>query len=118
MHTTPTPCPIQPWLERTCHHWIRTWQGVNFFKGLAKAKDKQFRRWVQSRRDEWHARRYVIDADCANFMEEAENYYKDKVKLREWMQLDEDEEQIVALQARHWCTHHKHEGPSDLGRAP
>jgi DNA-directed RNA polymerase delta subunit len=33
-------------------------------------------------------------------MEEAENYYKDKVQLREWMQLDEDEEQIVALQAR------------------
>jgi len=73
---------------------------VNFFKGLAKAKDKQFRRWVQGRRDEWHARRYVIDVDCANFMEEAENYYKDKVQLREWMQLDEDEEQIVALQAR------------------
>ena len=38
--------------------------------------------------------------DLTLFVEEAENYYKDNVQLREWMQLDEDEEQIVALQAR------------------
>ena len=73
---------------------------VNFFKGLAKAKDKAFRTWVQGRRDEWIARRYVIDANCANFMEEADNYYKDKVTLREWMALDEDQQTIVALKAQ------------------
>ena len=73
---------------------------VNFFKGLAKAKDKSFRNWVQTGRDEWIARRYVIDANCANFMEEADNYYKDKVTLREWMALDEDQKMIVALKAQ------------------
>ena len=73
---------------------------VNFFKGLAKAKDKKFRTWVQGRRDEWIARRYVIDANCANFMEEADNYYKDKVTLREWMALDDDQQTIVALKAQ------------------
>ena len=40
---------------------------VNFFKGLAKAKD---------------------------------NYYKDKVTLREWMALDDDQQTIVALKAQ------------------
>ena len=73
---------------------------VNFFKGLAKAKDRKFRTWVQGRRDEWIARRYVIDANCANFMEEADNYYKDKVTLREWMALDDDQQTIVALKAQ------------------
>ena len=73
---------------------------VNFFKGLAKAKDKVFRRWVQGPRDEWVARRYVIDADCSNFMEEADNYYKDMVTLGEWLQLDEDQATIVALKAQ------------------
>jgi len=73
---------------------------VNFFKGLAKAKDKSFRNWVQTGMDEWITRRYVIDANCANFMEEADNYYKDKVTLREWMALDEDQKMIVALKAQ------------------
>jgi len=71
-------------------------ESVNFFKGLAKAKDKAFR----TCRDEWISRRYVIDANCANFMEEADNYYKDKVTLREWMALDEDQQTIVALKAQ------------------
>ena len=33
-------------------------------------------------------------------MEEANNYYKDKVTLREWMALDEDQQTIVALKAQ------------------
>jgi hypothetical protein len=73
---------------------------VNLFKALAKAKDKVFRTRVQSWRDEWTSGKKTITQDCAAFMVEAENYYKDRVDLGEWLKLDDDQETIVALKAQ------------------
>ena len=73
---------------------------VNLFKALAKAKNKVFRTRVQSWRDEWTSGKKTITQDCAAFMVEAENYYKDRVDLGEWLKLDDDQETIVALKAQ------------------
>jgi len=73
---------------------------VNLFKALAKAKDKVFRTRVQSWRDEWTSGKKTITQDCAAFLVEAENYYKDRVDLGEWLKLDDDQETIVLLKAQ------------------
>ena len=73
---------------------------INLFKGLRKAKDKTFRNWLQRRYDDYKSKKDPIPADAREFMEEVENYYKDRVTEGEWGKLDEDEEQIIALKAQ------------------
>jgi hypothetical protein len=43
---------------------------------------------------------YQINPNCLDFMELAENRYKDAVLAKEWLQPDEDQQTILALQSK------------------
>mmetsp|Transcript_13677 Transcript_13677/g.19601 ORF Transcript_13677/g.19601 Transcript_13677/m.19601 type:complete len:127 (+) Transcript_13677:723-1103(+) len=68
---------------------------MNLFKGYMRAKDKVFRQWLQRQKDDYITRRTVINPNGLEFMEEVENYYKDRLRSGEWMKLDEDQETIL-----------------------
>ena len=73
---------------------------MNLFKGYRKAKDKIFRNWLQREFDDYITRRTVIHPNGLDFMEQVENYYKDRLNSGEWMKLDDEQEIILALKAQ------------------
>mmetsp|Transcript_17499 Transcript_17499/g.24913 ORF Transcript_17499/g.24913 Transcript_17499/m.24913 type:complete len:181 (-) Transcript_17499:526-1068(-) len=73
---------------------------MNLFKGYRKAKDKIFRNWLQREFDDYITRRTVIHPNGLDFMEQVENYYKDRLNSGEWMKLD-DEQEIILQRSPH-----------------
>jgi hypothetical protein len=73
---------------------------VNLFKGYRAVKDKRFLTWIQGIEDQWADRVLRFDNNGLQLMEKAENYYKDRVKKKLWLHLDEDQENIIALKAQ------------------
>ncbi len=73
---------------------------VNLFKGYREVKDKKFLTWIQNINDQWLDRVVVFQPDGLSLMERAENYYKDHLRQGIWLQLDEDQETIMALKAQ------------------
>jgi hypothetical protein len=73
---------------------------VYLFKGYRAVKDKCFLTWIQGIEDQWTDRILRFDANGLQLMEKAENYYKDRVKKKLWLHLDEDQETIIALKAQ------------------
>lgn len=73
---------------------------VNLFKGYRAVKDKRFLTWIQGIEDQWTDRVLRFDNNGLQLMEKAENYYKDRVKKKLWLHLDEDQETIIALKAQ------------------
>ena len=73
---------------------------MNLFKGYAKAKDKVFRQWLQRKKDDYITKKDLINPNGLDFMEQVENYYKDRLRSNEWMKLDEDQQTTLALKAQ------------------
>mmetsp|Transcript_9449 Transcript_9449/g.13675 ORF Transcript_9449/g.13675 Transcript_9449/m.13675 type:complete len:374 (-) Transcript_9449:831-1952(-) len=73
---------------------------MNLFKGYFKCRDNKFVRWLERIRDDYITRTVDIDPNGLAFMEQVENYYKDRLRTSEWMKLDEDQETILALKAQ------------------
>jgi hypothetical protein len=71
---------------------------INLWKGYARAKDKDFRQWIKQKKGEWFDHTFVVNPNGLDLMELAENHYKDSVKTKDWMKLDEDQQTILALQ--------------------
>jgi len=73
---------------------------VNLFNGYRECKDKCFRDWITRVEDDWIMRRLPLANDGLVLLELTENYYKDHQLRNLWMQLDEDQETILALKAQ------------------
>jgi hypothetical protein len=73
---------------------------INLFKGYAKAKDKDFKTWVKQKKGEWFDCTFAINPNGLDLMELTENHYKDAVKTKEWMKLDDDQQLKLALQTK------------------
>jgi len=73
---------------------------TNLFKGYAKSKDKTFREWIRIKKLAYFDNTFRIHPNCLDFMELAENHYKDAVLAKEWMRPDEDQQTILALQSK------------------
>jgi hypothetical protein len=71
---------------------------INLWKGYAKAKDKDFRQWIKLKKAAWFDRTFIVNPNGLDLMELAENHYKDAVKTKDWLKLDEDQQTILALQ--------------------
>jgi hypothetical protein len=72
----------------------------NLFKGYMRCKDKNFRIWIKGKKDAYFDRTFQINPNGLEFMELVQKYYLDAVKTREWLKPDEDQQQILALQAQ------------------
>jgi hypothetical protein len=73
---------------------------TNLFKGYSHAKDKDFCIWIVSKKQACFDKTFQINANGLDFMELVENYYKDARTAGEWMQPDNEQKTILALQAK------------------
>jgi hypothetical protein len=73
---------------------------THLFKGYSKAKDKVFREWIRIKKLEYFDQTFNINPNCLDFMELTENHYKDALIAKEWLQPDEDQQTIIALQTK------------------
>jgi hypothetical protein len=73
---------------------------TNLFKGYAHAKDKDFREWIKTKKRAYFEKTLTIHPNCMDFMKLAEDYYKDAVTAGEWLQPDDDQRTILALEAK------------------
>ncbi len=73
---------------------------THLFKGYSKAKDKVFREWIRIKKLEYFDQTFNINLNCLDFMELAENHYKDALIAKEWLRPDEDQQTIIALQTK------------------
>jgi hypothetical protein len=71
---------------------------INLWKGYARTKDKDFRQWIKQKKGEWFDRTFEVGPNGLDLMELAENHYKDSVKTKDWMKLDEDQQTIMTIQ--------------------
>jgi hypothetical protein len=72
---------------------------VNLFDGYKEVKDKRFRKYIEGIEDQWTDRTLQLDPNGTQLMEKAENYFKGLTKKGKWLNLDEDQETIIALKA-------------------
>jgi hypothetical protein len=73
---------------------------TNLFKGYAHCKDKDFRDWIKAKKRAYFDKTFIIHPNCMDFMKLVEDYYKDAVTAGEWMQPDDDQRTILALQTQ------------------
>jgi hypothetical protein len=71
---------------------------TNLFKGYSRVKDKAFREWVRLKKLQYNEGTYQIDDDARDFMEAAKKHYTDALLAKEWMQADDEQQTILALQ--------------------
>jgi hypothetical protein len=87
---------------------------TNLFKGYAHAKDKDFREWIKTKKRAYCEKTLTIHPNCMDFMKLAEDYYKDAVTAGEWLQPDDDQRTILALEAKinKLSSNHSHKNPN------
>ena len=70
---------------------------INLFKGYKAASDKEFVKWVIKKEDEYEE---DVDINPIKLMKLAQNKYKTRIETGEWNSPTEEEEKIIALEAR------------------